>query len=236
MITLNRNRTHGLIRVASIGLLITAGAATIAACAGGGSTPHVTKVIVPDRTGSTSSISTWPQEVAATTDTIVNDAYKAGVDRIVLQSLGANYGDSAAVADVNLRTKCNNAKSCADDHDALATQIAEAAGQLAGTPLGHGGTDIIAAITTAKSVCGHDPCRIDVLTDAEDYRIQNNTPVKTLIDRYAAEVPDLHGVVIRLIGLGVDGSSTEHADRAKAFFEGLLTRAGAQHVVIARSI
>jgi hypothetical protein len=231
-------RNHNVIRVTTGTLAVICATALFVACTSSGPSPtKSTEVIAIDRTGSTRATGTWPAEVASIVKGQIANAVVDHVDTVTLISIGSDLADTAKVAQVELdNLGCNNATTCADARTALANQASTAAGQVAATPLRRGGTDIIAAIETAKAICGTDRCSITLVTDGRDSRLTPTGTAEQLAAKYASELPRLAGVTVQLIGLGADDADAAQVDRTHQFWTLVLKHAGVTDPTIARSL
>ncbi len=219
--------------------LLVAGAVVVAsltACSSGANAPKTTEVVAVDRTRSTSTSGTWPQEVAGIVKEQTGIAFTKNVDSVVLVSIGSNTADTAKVAAVSLHSDCSNANVCHDDQVSIGTQLGTAAGKVAATPVGKAGTDIIAALNTAKAICGRDKCVITLISDGADSRLFGAGSADELVAQHIGEFPKLTGTTVHLIGLGADESNSAAVERIKAFWVTALTRAGAVDIQISRSL
>jgi len=211
--------------------------AALSAC-GGPSTPQdkAVEVIAIDRSHSAAGTGSWPQEVAGIVQQQTRLAFENNVGRIVLVSIGTNTYDAAKVAQVDLKVSCSNDNVCKDNKTIIATELGNAAGQVAAATVRKPGTDIVAALVTAKAICASAPCTISLVTDGGDSRLNAPGTPQQLVKKFAIEFPNLNGVKVQLIGLGADGTDRTHVDRTKAFWTLALEHAGANDPIVARSI
>jgi hypothetical protein len=232
----NRNQ-KGISVVSSVTAAV-CGAVLFAACATSSASPtRSTEVIAIDRTGSTRGTGTWPTEVTGIVKGQISQAFEHHIDTLTLISIGSDLADTAKVAQVTLdNLGCNNANTCADARSALANDAATAASQVAATPVSRAGTDILAAIETARALCGTDRCSITLVTDGGDSRLATPGTAEQLAHKYGSELPVLDGVSVQLIGLGADGSNAMQVDRTQRFWTILLKHAGVTDPTIARSL
>lgn len=212
-------------------LLVLVGLLT--ACGGKGK--QQVAVFTIDRTG-VAKTATWADEVFVITKAEVKKAIEAGATEADLISLGSGLGDTARAAKANLKVDCPSAARCAEDHEALAQQLALAAKQVASAPIDHDGTDIFAATRTAVTICAGRPCRITHVSDGGDSRLLESDSVEELVKKYLPVFPAVRGQVVHIDGVGADGSDPQFVDRAEAFWTQLLTEAGAIDVRVGRSL
>jgi hypothetical protein len=222
-------------RAAAIVGTFAAGLCLVAACSDAGHT-FKTQVIAIDRSHSTAATRSWPEEVAGIVQQLTLDGFKNEVGKIVLASIGTDTYEASKVAEVSLKLDCSNKNVCNDDKSNLAGQLGSAARQVAAATVKKSGTDIVAAIATAKAICGPAPCGITLVTDGGDSRLNTPGSPEQLVAKFAAEFPNLTGVTVQLIGLGADATGRTHVDRTKAFWTLALKRAGVPNPVVARSI
>jgi hypothetical protein len=192
-------------------------------------------VFTIDRTGVATSPA-WADEVAVIAKAEVTKAIEAGATEADIISLGSGLGDTARAAKAKLNIDCPNKARCAEDREALAQKLAIAASQVASVPVEQNGTDIFAATRTALAICAGEPCRIIHITDGGDSRLLEAGSVEDLVKKYLSSFPDVRGQVVRINGIGADGSDPQFVDRVEAFWTELLAQAGAIDARVGRSL
>ena len=194
-------------------------------------------VIAIDRTGVAAHVPSWSTEVAAIARDEAEKAIEGRVDELTIIAIGANTAESGKVAAVELNIECNNPKTCEADKAALANQIGEVAGQVANVPTKTPGSDIVASLQTARSICGRRRCAITIISDGVDTRLYSTgTAGDQLASEVAPILPSLKRTTVHLVGLGADGTPPDAIERVRTFWQTLLSIKGAKDIQIARSL
>jgi hypothetical protein len=196
-----------------------------------------TRVLVVgiDRTGVARTRS-WSSEVATVTAGLVDEAFAAGLDELDMIGIGHDMNETGRVARVNLRLDCPTKDRCDEDRRRLRTQIAQVAGNVAASPVKETGTALIEAFETAGDICAGHSCRVVMITDGQDSRLNQAASVDALLAQVRPTLTQLRGVSVQLAGLGADGSSARAVARAERFWIETLRAAGAVDVRIGRSL
>jgi hypothetical protein len=188
-------------------------------------------VLAVDRTASVNGNGAWPEEVAAVARETVVRARENGATRLVVIGVGSNVADTAKATDVNLAFECQNPRRCGEDLDRVAGQVSAIAARLAQTPPTSPGTDVVAALVSARDLCGDHPCEVVVASDLEDSRLADPQSPAVLANSLSPSIPSFAGIPITLVGLGADGAPTAAVSKAETFFHLLLSAAGSTPVI-----
>lgn len=194
-------------------------------------------VIVVDRTGVAASQS-WTTEVTSQAQAITTTAINDGDEHLDVVSLGSDAKAAAKVASADLTSTSRNTSDKTRAAKAnLADKIGQVAGQVAGSPVTTDGSDVVAALQTAVSLCranGTSSCKIYLLSDMEDSRILKAPNAKTAVAQIKPLIPDLSGIDIQVAGIGASGSSAAVVERVTQVWTEAL--AGASSADLARNI
>jgi hypothetical protein len=197
-----------------------------------------TLAIAVDRT-SIAQMATWPSETGAWAQALTEDAMAAGVEKLVILSIGPSASDTGKLAEVDLRLDCED-EDCAQDKALLMAGVAKAVGTVADTPLEDSGTDLVAALITARGLCGSGPCTIAGLTDGLDKTFFGK-PVDgehraEIVHALSSALQSVAGASVELVGVGANPESEVGAAALTEIWKESLANAGVTKVTVVRAI
>lgn len=234
MTTVSKSHRYPLRSLPLMLVLAGAGLAVVAGCSSPGTVPTPTSaearkvVVVIDRTGVTESES-WTYEVSSQTQEIAATVIADGAEDLDVVSMGSDAAAAAKVASVDLTDTSRNTSDKTKDAKAdLARQVGQVAGSVAASPVTTNGTDVVAALQTAASLCraeGNRMCTIYVFSDMEDSRILESADADEAVAQLQPLIPDLAGITVRVSGIGASESDADVVERVRAVWTELLASA-----------